>query len=116
KASSNISQPEAKGYYLQTQLLYNKYIGIGKPAIVLRYEEDENKNYYVNPVSQNSFITTKLFLTDIFINYYIDNENANVSFGVQFVNPDANLINATSNGENTLRAFNDWSLAFRTVF
>ncbi|MGC8678003.1 MAG: short chain amide porin, partial [Hydrogenobaculum sp.] len=43
-------------------------------------------------------------------------ENANVSFGIQFVNPDANLINATSNGENTLRAFNDWSLALRTVF
>jgi|GEM_PF-7010097 len=39
-----------------------------------------------------------------------------MSFGVQFVNPDANLINATSNGIDTIRAFNDWTLAFRTVF
>jgi len=116
KANSNISQPEAEGYYLQTQLLYDRYIGIGKPALVLRYEEDKNKNYYVDPVNQNSFITTKLFLTDVFVNYYIDNENANMSFGVQFVNPDANLINATSNGKDTIRAFNDWTLAFRTVF
>jgi hypothetical protein len=37
KANNNISQPEAKGYYLQTQLLYDRYIGIGKPALVLRY-------------------------------------------------------------------------------
>lgn len=29
-----------------------------------------------------------------------------MSFGVQFVNPDANLINATSNGKDTIRAFN----------
>ncbi|GAB6077758.1 porin [Hydrogenobaculum acidophilum] len=116
KAGNNISQLEAKGYYLQTQLLYDRYVGIGKPALALRYEEDENKNYYINPANENSFITTKVFLTDMFVNYYIDNENANVSFGVQFVNPDANLKSATSNGENTLRAFNDWSLVFRTVF
>jgi len=48
KANNNISQPEAEGYYLQTQLLYDRYIGIGKPALVLRYEEDKNKNYYVD--------------------------------------------------------------------
>ncbi len=116
KANNNISQPEAKGYYIQTQLLYDRYVDIGKPALVLRYEEDENKNYYINPSNQNDFINTKIFMTDLFLNYYIKGENANVSLGVQFVNPDANLIDVTSNGENTLRAFNDWSLAFRTVF
>jgi len=61
-------------------------------------------------------LTIKCNLTDVFVNYYIDNENANMSFGVQFINPDANLINATSNGKDTIRAFNDWTLTFRTVF
>ena len=116
KAGNSVGHPEAKGYYLQTQLLYDRYVDIGKPALVLRYEEDENKNYYINPSNQNDFINTKIFMTDLFLNYYIKGENANVSLGVQFVNPDANLIDVTSNGENTLRAFNDWSLAFRTVF
>lgn len=111
-----ISNPESIGYYIQTQLLYDKFIGIGKPAIVLRYEEDENKNYYLNPSNENSFINAKIGMYDIFLNYYIDGELANVSIGAQVVNPNANTIYATSNGSNTLKAFTDYSLIFRTVF
>ena len=61
-------------------------------------------------------LTIKCNLTDVFVNYYIDNENANMSFSVQFINPDVNLINATSNGKDKIMAFNGWTLAFRTVF
>ena len=68
KAGSSVAQPEAQGYYLQTQLLYDRYVGIGKPALVLRYEEDENKNYYANP-NGSGFVTAKVSMTDIFFNY-----------------------------------------------
>ena len=113
KAGSAVAQPEAQGYYLQTQLLYDRYVGIGKPALVLRYEEDENKNYY----SYNSnFVTAKVSMTDIFFNYYIDGENANISLGAQIVSPNSDLKNATANNGNQLKSFTDWTLALRTVF
>lgn len=116
KAGTNIAQPEAQGYYIQTQLLYDRYVGIGKPALVLRYEEDENKNYYVNPSNTNSFVTGKVSTTDIFVNYYIADENANISLGAQIVSPNSDLKNATANGGNQLKTFTDYTLAIRTMF
>ncbi len=113
--NNNIVNPESIGYYAQTQLLYDKYIGIGKPALVLRYEEDENKNYYINPTT-DSFNTARVGMYDIFLNYYINGENANISIGAQDVNPDANLRYDTANGQDYLKAFVDYSLVFRTVF
>jgi len=112
-AGSSVAQPEAQGYYLQTQLLYDRYVGIGKPALVLRYENDENKNYYTY---NGNFVTGKVSMTDIFFNYYIDGENANISLGAQIVSPNSDLKNATKNGNNQLKSFTDWTLALRTVF
>jgi len=111
--SGPIAQPEAQGYYLQTQLLYDRYVGIGKPALVLRYEEDENKNYTYN---NSNFVTAKVSTTDIFFNYYIDGENANISLGAQIVSPNSDLKNATAHNGNQLKSFTDWTLALRTVF
>lgn len=111
--SGPIAQPEAEGYYLQTQLLYDRYVGIGKPALVLRYEEDENKNYTYN---NSNFVTAKVSTTDIFFNYYIDGFNANVSLGAQIVSPNSDLKNVTAHNGNQLKSFTDWTLALRTVF
>ena len=114
--SGNVAQPEAQGYYLQTQLLYDRYVGLGKPALVLRYEEDENKNYYANP-NGSGFVDAKVSMTDIFFNYYIDGLNANVSLGAQIVSPNSDLKNATANNNGyQLKNFTDWTLALRTVF
>jgi len=115
KAGSSVAQPEAQGYYLQTQLLYDRYVGLGKPALVLRYEDDENKNYYANP-NGSGFVTAKISMTDIFFNYYIDGINASVSLGAQIVSPNSDLKNATANGSNQLKSFTDYTLALRTVF
>ncbi|PMP91345.1 MAG: short chain amide porin, partial [Hydrogenobaculum sp.] len=116
-AGTTVDQPEAQGYYLQTQLLYDRYVGIGKPALVLRYENDENKNYYtVTNNGVTSFVTGKVAMTDIFFNYYIDGGNANISLGAQIVSPNSDLKNATANGNNQLKDFTDWTLALRTVF
>jgi len=114
-AGSSVAQPEAQGYYLQTQLLYDRYVGIGKPALVLRYEEDENKNYYANP-NGSGFVDAKVSMTDIFFNYYIDGENANISLGAQIVSPNSDLKTATANGNNQLKNFTDWTLALNTSF
>jgi len=112
-AGSSVAQPEAQGYYLQTQLLYDRYVGIGKPALVLRYENDENKNYYTY---NGNFVTGKVSMTDIFFNYYIDGENANISLGAQIVSPNSDLKNATAGNNAQLKSFTDWTLALRTIF
>ena len=114
KAGNAVAQPEAQGYYLQTQLLYDKYVGIGKPALVLRYENDENKNYYSY---NNNFVTAKVSMTDIFFNYYIDGFNANISLGAQIVSPNGDFKAATANSSgNQLKNFTDYTLALRTIF
>ncbi|MGC8677158.1 MAG: porin [Hydrogenobaculum sp.] len=115
KAGNTIAQPEVKGYYLQTQLLYDKYIGIGKPAIAFRYEQDEDKNYYLN--SNNiGFTDAKIGLFSAAVDYYISGLNANVGLEATRVVPNANLIGATANGNNSLKSFWDYTLALRTVF
>ena len=116
KAGSAVAQPEVKGYYLQTQLLYDRYVGIGKPAIALRYEQDEDKNYYVNP-NNTGFTDAKIGLFSAAFDYYISGLNASVGLEATRVVPDANLIGATANSSNdSLKSFWDYTLALRTVF
>ncbi|MGC8678162.1 MAG: porin [Hydrogenobaculum sp.] len=115
KAGNTIAQPEVKGYYLQTQLLYDKYIGIGKPAIAFRYEQDEDKNYYLN--SNNiGFTDAKIGLFSAAVDYYISGLNANVGLEATRVVPDASLISATSDDGDSLKSFWDYTLALRMIF
>ncbi|MEM0104860.1 MAG: short chain amide porin, partial [Candidatus Methanomethylicia archaeon] len=111
-ASNNV---EAQGWYAQTQILYDRMVGIGKPALVLRYEEDENKNYYTYPNTTN-YVNAKIRAYDIFFNYYISGLAANISLGAQVVDPNSDLKNATTNNGNQLKSFTDWTLALRTIF
>ena len=115
KAGNAVAQPEVKGYYLQTQLLYDRYVGIGKPAIALRYEQDEDKNYYVNS-NNTGFTDAKIGLFSAAVDYYISGLNANVGLEATRVVPNANLIAATSNGNDCLKSFWDYTLALRTIF
>ncbi len=124
-AGSVVAQPEAQGYYIQTQLLYDRNVGIGKPALVLRYEQDKNKNYYQAVSASGTplpgFVDAKLSMYDIFFNYYIAGLNANISLGAAITKPDSNLKAATAqyqNGgiANELKSFTDYTLALRTVF
>ncbi|ACG57626.1 conserved hypothetical protein [Hydrogenobaculum sp. Y04AAS1] len=114
KAGSAVAQPEVKGYYLQTQLLYDRYVSIGKPAIALRYEQDEDKNYYVNS-NNTGFTDAKIGLFSAAFDYYISGLNANVGLEATRVVPDANLIGATA-GSYSLKSFWDYTVALRTVF
>ena len=99
---------KATGYYIQTALLYDKYIGFGKPSIALRYETDENTNNYQNKAKINRL--------SIFAIYYINEESAKVSLGADFINPDSNLIYDTANGNAKLKDYWDYTLALQTMF
>ena len=109
-ASNNV---EAQGWYAQTQLLYNHIIGIGKPAIAIRYEEDENKNYYT---IDNNPVNAKVDMLSFALDYYIFGTNANIDLEATKTTPNYNLIEATENNTNALKSFWDYTLALRTVF
>lgn len=99
---------KATGYYLQTALLYDKYVGIGKPSLAFRYETDENTNNYQNKAKINRL--------SIFAIYYINSESAKISLGADFINPDSNLVYDTANGQTTLKNYWDYTLALQTMF
>ncbi len=99
---------KATGYYVQTALLYDKYIFIGKPSVALRYESDENTNNYQNKAKVNRL--------SIFAIYYIDGESAKVSLGADFINPDSNIVYDTANGNTKLKNYWDYTLALQTMF
>lgn len=113
-SSYKVGAPEnANGYYIQTALLYNKYIGIGKPSIALRYETDTDSNVYK---LNNNYVDAKVHRFSMFFIYYINKESAKISLGADFINPDSNLIYATQNGDIYLKNYWDYTLALQTMF
>lgn len=80
---------------------------------MLRYERDENKNYY--SVNSN-FINAKLDMTSITFDYYLKGLEANIDLAATFVSPDGGFIAATQKALNYLQPFTDYTLALRTSF
>lgn len=112
-------------------------MGIGKPALALRYESYTNKNLYAvnqsgivssNPnnsigIPNGSYQDGKIDNFSIFINYYIDKQNAKVSFGADFVNPNNVVKNAECEGGNPIlypntcgKNFVDYTLQLQVIF
>ncbi len=131
------NKPSASGYYLQTQLMYDKYVGIGKPALALRYESYTNKNLYA--VGTNGIVTNnpnnsvgapngsyqdgKIQNISVFLNYYIASQNAKISLGADFVNPNSVVKNAECEGGNPNlypntcgKNFVDYTLQLQVIF
>lgn len=97
------NKPEASAYYINSQLLYKRYVGIGMPAIAFKIEEYENKNLFAinkngsvlgNPNSDNlalqpgfNYSNAKIYDYALAFNYYLAMQAAKVSLGVDFINP-----------------------------
>ncbi|MFN7065710.1 MAG: porin [Aquificaceae bacterium] len=62
---------DKRGYYTQGQLLYDQALGIGKPALGIRYERHEDKT------------STERF--SVFFNYYIKGQDAKMQCGFDYV-------------------------------
>ena len=109
-----IGAPEkATGYYMQGAILYDKYIGIGKPSFAIRYETDKNSNVYK---LNNLYVDAKVNRLSMFFIYYINKESAKISLGADFINPNSNLIQATKNNDTYLKNYWDYTLALQTMF
>ncbi len=112
----NNTKPKTNAYYAQSQLLYDQVVGFGKPALALKYEYSEYKDF------KDLSAKGKVNRTSIFFNYYLKGWNALVSLGADIVNPNAAMKNFNSvkdqNG-NVIgkgKNFTDWTLALQTIF
>ena len=129
------NKPESDGYYLQTQWLYDRFVGIGKPALALRYESYTNKNLYavapngaVSPNPNNiskapngSYQDGKIDNLSVYLNYYVAGQAAKISLGADFVNPNtvvknAECINGNSSSGGCGKNFVDYTLQLQIVY
>ncbi|MFN3814053.1 MAG: porin [Aquificaceae bacterium] len=109
----NNAKPKTNAYYAMGQLLYDQVVGVGKPALALRYEYSEYKNF------KDLSAKGKVNRTSIFFNYYLKGWNALVSLGADMVSPNGTLKDYNTDSSNpTVRGknFTDWTLALQTIF
>jgi hypothetical protein len=105
---------KATQIYAQGQLLYDQMVGFGKPALAIRFEQNENKDR--TQFNTNNGQTTpiagepKNTRVGVFAHYYIKGQAAKVSLGVDSVNR-----NTDSRGANG-RSFTDFTLYLQTQF
>jgi hypothetical protein len=109
-----IGYGKASQIYAQAQLLYDRVVGFGKPALAIRWEQNKNKDF--------RFFSTNTGETDteagkptntrlgVFVNYYIKGQDARISFGVD--NVSRNRDSKGSDGKN----FTDFTLYLQTRF
>ncbi len=112
--NNNVLKPKTNAYYVQAQLLYDQVVGIGKPALALRYEYSEYKNFnMIDPQTKDYLGKGKVGRTSIFLNYYIKGWNAVLSAGVDIVNPNGAMKRLNDDkGKN----FTDFTIAMQTIF
>ncbi len=74
-----VGTQDGKAYYVQGQLLYDQVIGIGKPALAIRYAKNDPKNTWSNQESS---------VIGAYVNYYINDGAASIALGFDSVKVD----------------------------
>ena len=89
---------EDRAYYVQGQLLFDQVVGLGKPALAIRYEKLDDRTAANKDTNR----------TGVFLNYYIKGQDAKIQLGADVVS----LKNKAPNEKN----YTDWTLALQTQF
>ncbi len=96
--TSPIAKAKDRAYYVQGQLLYDQVVGLGKPALAIRYEKLDDRTAANRDTNR----------TGVFLNYYIKGQDAKIQLGADVVS----LKNKSPNEKN----YTDWTLALQTQF
>ncbi|MCS7149854.1 MAG: hypothetical protein RMI93_03840, partial [Caldimicrobium sp.] len=72
---------DTKAWYVQGQLLFDQVVGIGKPAIAIRYEKVNVDGEYVNNATLLRKKDLEFSTFGLALNYYIRGQAARVSLG-----------------------------------
>jgi hypothetical protein len=107
---------EATQIYAQAQLLYDQMVGFGKPALAVRFEQNQNKNVDSDTSKDEPRVTR----FGVWAHYYIKGQNAKVSLGVDSVSLNSEArsrdCDPTNAGDQRCRSFTDITLQFQTQF
>ena len=96
--TSPIAKVKDRAYYVQGQLLYDQVVGLGKPALAIRYEKLDDRTAANRDTNR----------TGVFLNYYIKGQDVKIQLGADVVS----LKNKASNEKN----YTDWTLALQIQF
>lgn len=105
--TSPIAKAKDRAYYVQGQLLYDQVVGLGKPALAIRYEKQDNR-------TASNLDTDRV---GVFLNYYIKGQDAKIQLGADFVNlKNKRDLSSPSNGTIDEKNYTDWTLALQIQF
>jgi hypothetical protein len=88
-----------RAYYVQGQLLYDQVVGLGKPALAIRYEKQDDR-------TASNLDTDRV---GVFLNYYIKGQDAKIQFG-------ADVVSLKNKNVDNRKNYTDWTLALQTQF
>lgn len=97
-ATAPNTKVDDRAYYVQGQLLYDQVVGVGKPAIALRYEKQDDRRAANRDTDR----------LGVFVNYHIKGQDAKIQLGFDSVR----LKNKAANEKN----YTDVTLALQTQF
>jgi hypothetical protein len=107
---------EATQIYAQAQLLYDQMVGFGKPALAVRFEQNQNKNVDSDTSKDEPRVTR----FGVWAHYYIKGQNAKVSLGVDSVSLNSEArsrdCDPIASADQRCRSFTDITLQFQTQF
>jgi len=112
KDASGVANQKASQLYAQGQLLFDQMVGFGKPALAVRFEQNQNKNIAGDSADKNDPKVTRL---GVWAHYYIKGQAAKVSLGLDSVSLNSEAKNRTCGG-GTCKNFTDVTLQFQTQF
>lgn len=87
-----------RAYYVQGQLLFDQVVGLGKPALAIRYEKLDDR-------TASDLDTDRV---GVFLNYYIKGQDAKIQFGADVV--------SLKNRDPDEKNYTDWTLALQIQF
>jgi hypothetical protein len=107
---------EATQIYAQAQLLYDQMVGFGKPALAVRFEQNQNKNVDSNTSKDEPRVTR----FGVWAHYYLKGQNAKLSLGLDSVSLNSEARNRdcdpSTPADQRCRSFTDITLQFQTQF
>jgi hypothetical protein len=112
---SGIKKGDSNIWYITGQLLYDQYVGLGKPAIAFRYEKITGDGQWTNGQTRKKDLTAETF--GVAFNYYIKGQAARISFGFdQTKYKDALKYALKSSYRKDEDSITDWHLDFQLQF
>ena len=98
---------DSKAWYVQGQLLYDQVVGLGKPAIAVRFDSTENDKFFDGK-------DAKLNRIGVAFNYYIKGQAARISLG--FDNAKYKDGSKEELAPNKRTSITDWYLYLQSQF